>query len=114
MLKVDLSDVRRMHRRAERQLGRTATAMLTIAERGAQQIRDGDTYQDRTGDLRAATKAFILRDDSALRAVVLGMFQSYASFVERRGFSIINRVGPRVARIIERKFLRDAERLDSG
>lgn len=114
MLKVDLSDLNRVHRRAERQLGRTAPTMLAIAKRGAQQIRDGDTYQDRTGNLRAATKAFILRDDSSVRIVVLGMFQLYASFVERRGFSIINRVGPRVARNILRRFIRDAERLDNA
>ena len=110
-LDVDLSEVRRMHAKARRQLGRHAQMMVGIAERGAVALQRGDTYQNRTGLLRTNTMARILRDD-IVRSVFLGMVRDYASFVVNRGYSDIKRVAEQVDKRIQHAFERDAGRLE--
>ena len=74
---------------AEREFAQLPGRMLFLANEGAQWLKDGDPYTDRTGNLRVSTQA-LLTDGSfggGDVVVVLEMDEHYASYVKKAGWS---------------------------
>jgi len=86
-LKVDLSEVRQLTRRARRELGNVDDRMQGVVEASAERLRAKDTYQDRTGDLRGSTQGEAIKLGDNAAEATLTMAMPYASFVIGRGFS---------------------------
>lgn len=61
--------------------------MEEIAGNAAYRLREGDTYKDRTGDLRRSTHAELSVSGNGDAIIELLMEMHYASYVKRLGFS---------------------------
>jgi len=85
---------------AEREFGQLHDNILEIAEWGAEQLRENDTYQNRTGDLRKSTDA--MSAGHAAKGVRLEMGMEYASYVANLGYSDFDKVAETVDRMIDR------------
>jgi hypothetical protein len=85
-VKVNISEVLAMGRRADRELGDVDAIMEDTVEAAAAELRATDPYQNRTGDLRASTQGEAISFGDEVEAT-LAMGMPYASFVIGRGFS---------------------------
>ena len=87
--------------------------MLNIASQGAEHLQRTDTYQNRTGNLRAGTQALMtLRGDAII--VDLEMDEHYASYVNRLGFSGFDHVAETVRDNIDEGIRAMGEKVTSG
>lgn len=101
-VKVDISEVLATERAAVRHLEREVPkAMERAVKQAATDERRGHSYQNRTGDLQRSTQATepVTTDNIAQVDLVAGM--DYASYVNRRGFMIIDETAQRAANEIE-------------
>lgn len=99
---VDISEVLATERAAVRHLEREVPReMHNIVARAAQDERRGHTYQNRTGDLERSTKATepVTSANSVQVDLVAGM--DYASYVNTRGYMMIDEVAARADEEIE-------------
>ena len=78
---VDLSDLRRVHRKAKRQLSRHARVMMDVVKRAAVTEQRTSTYKNRTGLLRTNTMALLAIDNPDMKVVILGMFMDPVSLM---------------------------------
>jgi len=91
MAGLDISDVLAAERAAIRHLEREVPReMHRIVADAAQTERREHTYQNRTGDLERATKATetVITDDVVQVSLVAE--EEYASFVNKRGYMVID------------------------
>jgi len=87
--------------------------MLDLASQGAEHLRQTDTYQNRTGHLRAGTQAIMHYAEDAV-IVELEMDEFYASFVNRLGFSGFDEVAETVRTEIGKGIAAMGEKIVSG
>lgn len=87
-VEVDLSELRKVHRKAAARLRRTGEVMHRELVRAAERERRTHSYQNRTHMLENTTTAIKVGDHVA----ELVMLQEYASYVNNRGFSNIDEV----------------------
>ena len=85
---------------AEREFGQLHDNILEIAEWGAEQLRENDPYQNRTGNLRKSTDA--MSSGQGAKSVILEMGMDYASYVANLGYSDFDNVSDTVDRMIDR------------
>jgi hypothetical protein len=90
------SDARRRARAAEKALGGFRDDMLDIVEDAAEELRETDPYQNRTGNLRENTKAAMQGD-----VISLVMDEDYASYVNAKGLTGIDEAAEDAAKAIE-------------
>jgi len=99
-IKFSTRSIDRMADNAEREFDRLHSDILEIADWGAAQLREHDSYTDRTGDLRKSTDAF--SSGHAAKSVNLEMGMHYASYVHNLGYSDFDEVAELVERQIDR------------
>lgn len=87
MLKVDLSDVRKLTKRADKFLGDVDADMRDVVEDAAADLRANDPYTNRTGFLRTSTQGEMQRFDGNEIEATMAMGMPYASFVIAKGWS---------------------------
>ena len=86
-VKIDLSEVRDITRRAGNEIDDLEGVMGDVVRGSAEQLQATDTYQDRTGDLRASTQGEALQVSDNRVEATMAMAMPYASYVIGRGFS---------------------------
>lgn len=96
-MSLDVSDVKAFTARALDGFDGIPMVALGFVEAGADALRSGDPYQNRTGDLRRSTQAVNISDDPNAWEFELEMGEDYASFVQDAGFSRFDDVGEVVA-----------------
>lgn len=85
---LDISEVKRITRRASYLFGRIPARMLRIGTWAARFERDSHAYHNRTGKLEASTLATVSEGaDEATLTLDMGM--PYASYVDDLGYSNI-------------------------
>lgn len=88
----DASDVHEATERAEDAFLDMPDEVYGFVEAGAEALRETDPYQNRTGNLRASTRA--VRVDAGLEfSYRLEMYEPYASYVRDLGFSRVDEFG---------------------
>lgn len=86
-VKLDLSELKRAEKRAERELESVPKILLTAVTRGAQFEQRSHRYQNRTGDLELSTQGILNESTTRLSEATIEMGMPYASYVVARGFS---------------------------
>lgn len=81
------SQARTLANRARKAFGALPGRMEEIAGNAALRLRERDTYQDHTGDLRRSTEVLLSLEGNGDAVIELVMDMPYASFVKRLGFS---------------------------
>lgn len=91
MISLDLSDLVVLEREADRWLGaRVNATLIKVTEEAAAKERRTHPYQNRTGQLERMTVAKVISGpDPSVQEVV--MDRPYASFVQNRGYTDIER-----------------------
>lgn len=87
MLTVDISDVRALTKRADKNLGDVDADMRDVVEGAAAELRANDPYTNRTGFLRTSTQGEMQRFDGNEIEATMAMGMPYASFVINLGYS---------------------------
>jgi len=111
---VDASDVHRMTKRAEGELGpKLAQRMLKAGQQAAKYERSTHPYTNRTGRLEYTTRAYTAGGgDSVDLYLVMEMF--YASFVNNLGYSHIDDAAQQCGEWIERGFVGMPDRISGA
>lgn len=97
-MRVDISEVITAEQAAVRHLEREVPReMYRIARQAASDERRGHTYQNRTGNLERSTQATEPVDSGDTVQVDLIAGTEYASYVNARGYMIIDETAARAA-----------------
>ena len=94
---ADMADFIAFLKAGEKAMERVDANILNIAEQGAQRLRSTDPYTNRTGELRANTRAM---GRTGVTTLEMGMF--YASFVNKLGYSNFDEVAAFVEDQVDR------------
>lgn len=107
----DLSEVRALTRFADDQLSSVPTVMLEVLKNRAELERRTHVFNNITGLLEANTRAQMVSRDEDPATAELIMDRPYASHVQGRGRTDIEKRAAEAERIIQSKFERMAERI---
>jgi hypothetical protein len=113
MYRIDSSDVFAFEREADAVLDRTLPIMRGAVALNLQQERRGHLYRNRTGNLERSTISYDAADPRQDPfAVIAEMGMSYASYVNDRGYSLIDLVMKNAAEEIQNRLEQAGEELE--
>lgn len=113
MFRIDASDVYEFQDEADEVLDRTLPIMRGAVALNLEQERKGHPYRNRTRNLERSTISYDAADprqDPILVVAEMGM--EYASFVNERGYSLIDLVMKNAAEEIENRLNQAGEDLE--
>lgn len=112
MFKLDITEVLDLTREADIALDRTLPIMRGAVALNLDIERQGHPYRNRTGNLQRSTISYDAADPRDREiTVVAEMGMSYASFVNDRGYSLIDDVMRNAGEEIENRLEQEAEKL---
>lgn len=113
MLRIDSSDVYVFEREADAVLDRTLPIMRGAVALNLDQEKHGHPYRNRTGNLERSTISYDAADPRQDPIVVIAeMGMEYASYVNERGYSLIDLVMRNAAEEIENRLRLEGENLE--
>lgn len=112
MFRVDVSEVLDLTRAADEALDRTLPIMRGAVALNLEIERQGHPYRNRTGNLERSTISYDSADPRDRQIeVVAEMGMHYASFVNERGYSLIDDVMRNADEEIDNRLRQEAQKL---
>lgn len=108
---VDTREFLELTREALFTLGRAPSGMLEILRDKAAEERAADPYTNRTGNLRASTFAAWVEQGPSEYSVEYGARTFYASFVNARGYMVIDEIIPEAQAAVDAYLERESAAL---
>lgn len=88
-MKIDLGTIYKIEQATRAELKNIDRAMRRFAAEAAEYERSNHTYKNRTGNLQRSTKGIVTKDGASFEVcLVAGM--EYASYVNARGYMVID------------------------